>query len=107
MEKWNNKKTEELFKTILGLSSINDAKIFFRDLLTEKEIMEFANRWEAAKMLSSKIPYAEISESTGLSSKTVARISKWLNSGMGGYKKMIKKTARHHKQQFSLEKGLR
>ncbi len=103
MKNWDNKKSEELLKTILRLSNFDDAKNFFRDLLTEKEIAEFANRWEAAKMLSENEPYLKIQKKTGLSSRTVARVSKWLNSGMGGYKKMIE-TLHHGNSSFG--KGL-
>ena len=38
MAKWDNKKSEELFKAILKLKNIKESKNFFRDLLTEKEI---------------------------------------------------------------------
>ncbi|MFH1855376.1 MAG: YerC/YecD family TrpR-related protein [bacterium] len=103
MSKWENKDTKELFKTITALNNTKQARIFLRDLLTEQEIIEFSNRWKAAKMLNAKISYIKISEATGLSSRTVARISKWLNSGMGGYKKMI---AELHHGNSSFGKGL-
>lgn len=91
---WYNKNTKKLFETILSLETESEAKKFFRDLLTESEILEFSNRWLAAKMLADKVPYSQIADKTGLSSTTIARISKWLNSGMGGYKLMLKKD--HH-----------
>jgi len=91
MTKWDNPKTEDLFKAILALDNVNEAKRFFRDLLTEQEIMELGKRWKAAKMLAKKIPYLKIEKETGLSSTTIARISKWLNKGMGGYKLMLDK----------------
>ena len=81
--------TTDLYKTILSLRTLAEAKLFFRDLLTESEIREFSMRWKAAQMLSQNIPYVEIQKQTGLSSRTVARISKWLSTGMNGYKKMI------------------
>lgn len=84
--------TTDLYKTILSLKTLPEAKLFFRDLLTESEIREFSMRWKAAQMLSQNIPYTEIQKQTGLSSRTVARISKWLSSGMNGYKKMITRT---------------
>lgn len=105
MNNWNNKDSKDLFRTITRLKSEKEARNFLRDLLTEQEIIEFSNRWKAAKMLSLKIPYTKISEKTGLSSRTVARISKWLNSGMGGYKKMLQMDSSHHTVQ-SFEKGL-
>ncbi len=105
--KWNNKKTESLFRAVLALKDVDEAKCFFRDLLTEAELIEFSNRWQAAQMLENNISYTTISGKTGLSSTTIARISKWLNNGMGGYKLMLKRLALHHHTSFPVEKGLR
>ncbi|MBD3244908.1 MAG: DNA-binding transcriptional regulator, partial [Candidatus Moranbacteria bacterium] len=52
---------------------------------------EFANRWKAARMLYNKEPYKKIEQQTGLSSTTIARVSKWLQKGMRGYRGMIEK----------------
>ena len=90
-QKWINPKTDELFKAILNLKNLDEARRFFRDLLTEQEIEEFASRWEVAQMLAKNTPYSKIERDTGMSSTTIARISKWLNEGMGGYKLLIKK----------------
>ena len=106
MNKWDNKTTEYLFNVILELKDIKETKKFFRDLLTEAEIIEFGKRWQAAKMLDKNISYEKIEKETGLSSRTVARISKWLNKGMGGYKLMISRLNHHHNR-FSVEKRLR
>ncbi|MBI3334949.1 MAG: hypothetical protein HY001_00415 [Candidatus Portnoybacteria bacterium] len=91
MAKWDNPKTKELFKAILALQSVDEAKRFFRDLLTEQEIIEFANRWKVAQMLDKKIPYSQIEKQTQMSSTTIARISKWLKKGMGGYKFILER----------------
>jgi TrpR-related protein YerC/YecD len=96
--------TKDLFKSIISLKSIDEAKRFFRDLLTEQELVEFGSRWKAAQMLNQKISYSKIEKETGLSSTTVARISKWLNEGLGGYKLMLKK---QHQKRQSFGKGLR
>lgn len=104
--KWDNPKTEDLFRAILALKNVNEAKKFFRDLLTEQEIIEFAKRWQAAKMLNKKMPYSQIEKETGLSSTTVARVSKWLKKGMGGYKLMLKRLTTHHHNSSSFGKGL-
>jgi TrpR-related protein YerC/YecD len=85
---------EKLFKAMLSLESQEECNAFMRDLLTQNEIEEFALRFKAACMLSDEIPYTVIQEETGLSSTTVARISKWLNSGMNGYKLIIDRV--HH-----------
>ncbi len=78
-----------------------------RDLLTEQEIIEFGKRWQAAQMLAKKVPYSKIVGKTGLSSTTVARVSKWLNKGMDGYKLMLKRLNSHHHAAFPNGKGLR
>lgn len=100
----DNKKINELMIAVLALRNRDEAKRFFRDLLTEKELIEFGNRWKAARMLAKNVPYVEIEKETGLSSTTVARVSKWLNSGKGGYKLMLKKLD-HHNLSF-IGKGL-
>jgi len=104
-EKWDNPKTEALLKAVLALRNTSEAKRFFRDLLTEAELIEFGNRWQTAKMLDRNIPYSTITAKTGLSSTTIARVSQWLNNGMGGYKLILNKLAHHHGSS-SFEKGL-
>ena len=88
-EAWLNKNTGDLFKVILSLKSLTEAKAFFRDLLTEREIIEFGARWKAARMLDKAISYKEIEKETGLSSRTIARINIWLKKGKGGYRLLI------------------
>ncbi len=80
-----------LFKAILSLQSLNECQNFLRDLLTEAELKEFANRWKVAQLLAKKIDYKKIEKETGMSSTTIARISKWLIGGTGGYQLAIKK----------------
>jgi len=96
VKNWDNKKSEDLFKVILKLENMRETKKFLRDLLTSEEIIEFSKRWQTAKMLSENISYEKIEKETGLSSRTIARISKWLNKGMGGYKLMLNKINHHH-----------
>ncbi len=82
---------KHLYIAILSLQTMDETKRFLRDLLTEAEIKEFANRWQVAQMLDKKTPYETIALDTGMSSTTIARISKWLNNGEGGYKRMLQK----------------
>lgn len=90
MARWDNKDTDHLITTISSIKSKREIKNFLRDLLTEGEIIEFGKRWRAARMLNDKIPYVQIVKETGLSSTTIARISKWLTKGAGGYKSVLK-----------------
>ena len=64
---------------------------FLSDLLSEDEVKEFANRWKVAKMLNDQVPYLDITLETGVSSATIARISKCLNRENGGYQTIINK----------------
>jgi len=93
---WNNNKTEDLLGAILQLKTQAEARRFFRDLMTEPELVEFGNRWLAARLLSRGVSYTKISARTRLSSTTIARVSKWLKSGMDGYKLMLNRISHHH-----------
>lgn len=93
-EKWDNVKTEELLTAVLSLKTKDEARRFLRDLLTEAELIEFGNRWKAVRMLSQSQSYTAIRGKTGLSTATIARISKWLRKGMGGYALMLSRL--HH-----------
>ncbi|MFI5251735.1 MAG: YerC/YecD family TrpR-related protein [Bacteroidota bacterium] len=92
MRKIDRKDIDELYAGILTLKSVEEAKAFFRDLLTETEIQEFAERWKAARMLAEGIPYTRIIKETGLSSTTVARVARWVKKGTGGYRLAIQRT---------------
>ena len=92
---WKSKENKRLVQAILAIKSENTARRFLRDLMTEKEIEEFAKRFKAAEMLTEKISYSTIEKETGLSSTTVARVAKWLKGKEGGYKIIINKL--HHK----------
>ncbi len=85
----DSKDAKQLFNAFLSLKNEEDCKKFLRDLLTEAELKEFINRWKVAQMLNKQVPYEEISKETGMSSTTIARISKWLTKGMGGYQLVL------------------
>lgn len=79
------------FRAIQSLTTDQECKNFLRDLLTEKELKEFINRWKVVKMLVDKIPYDQITKETHMSSTTIARISKWIHHGKGGYLSVLTK----------------
>ena len=89
--KWQNKDSEELFRAILALDTLPEAENFLRDLLTESEILELSKRWKVVRMLEKDISYKVIEKETSMSSTTIARISKWMQEGRGGYKAMLGK----------------
>lgn len=85
-----NKQTKELFEEVLKLETIEDCESFFRDLCTMQELKSMTDRWQIAKMVWHGIPYRVISEKTGASSTTIARVAHWLSYGEGGYQKACK-----------------
>ena|SRR3989344_561293 len=86
---WNKKENRQLIDGMLSLKNTDEAKRFLRDIMTEKEIREFGLRLEAAILLAKKVHYSAIIEKTGLSSTTIARISKWLKGPLGGYRLIL------------------
>ncbi|MDD5749987.1 MAG: YerC/YecD family TrpR-related protein [Patescibacteria group bacterium] len=89
--KWINQDSDALFGVVLKLENLDESRRFFRDLLTEKEIVELGQRWKVARMLAKGVSYVKIEEETAMSSATIARIHKWLKHGMGGYKLVLKR----------------
>ena len=101
---WNSKEAKQLVEAFLKIKNADEAKRFLRDLMTVGEIEEFGNRLEAARLLTRDTQYCAIIEPTGLSSTTIARISKWLRGPLGGYRLILNKL--HHSNPLKLEKGL-
>ncbi len=86
-----NKNVSDLLRVFLALKNEKECWKFFRDLLTEAEIKEFANRWKVARMLDQKNYYEAIEKETGVSSTTIARVNKWRTKGEGGFKTMLRR----------------
>ena len=101
---WKSKKNKRLIESILAIETDDEARRFLRDLMTEKEIEEFAKRLKAAEMLTKKIPYSVIENENGLSSTTVALVAKWMNGKGGGYRAIISKL--HHHNSIQSRRGL-
>jgi TrpR-related protein YerC/YecD len=91
---WKTKDNKELTKALLALKDMNEAERFLRDLMTKEEIQEFGKRFAAAKLLADDVKYESIVEATGLSSATIARVSKWLRGPLGGYRLILERL--HH-----------
>jgi TrpR-related protein YerC/YecD len=101
---WENMKNRKLVETVLSLKTADEARRFLRDLMTETEIKEFANRLRAAELLSKNVMYSAIEEETGLSSRTIARVSKFLKGKEMGYKSVLSKM--HHHTLSKTKRGL-
>ena len=88
------KEAVALLETVLELRTKREARRFLRDLLTEDEIQMIVARWRVARSLDAGQSYREIESQTGLSSRTIARISRWLKRGEGGYRLALKRGGR-------------
>ncbi len=67
---------KELLRAFSTAQEKGFMKGFLDDLLLESEIKQLAARMEALDMLFMGAPYRQISDTLGLSSKTIARIAK-------------------------------
>jgi TrpR-related protein YerC/YecD len=88
-ERWVTPATTDLFRTIAGLKSAEEAERFFRDLCTIPELHTLAHRWEVAKLLDQGVHYADIAQRTGASTATITRINSWRRFGTGGYRLLL------------------
>ena len=80
---------DRLFQGILSLETVEECYNFFEDVCTVKEIVEIAQRFEVAGMLSKGESYQEISKRTGASTATISRVNKCLTYGSTGYKTVL------------------
>lgn len=90
---WDSDAANELVDILIGLRNKTEMKMFVRDVMTEKEIIEIGSRLQAARMLTNGEKYTDIADKTKLSSRTIARISDWMKQGCGGYAVALNK---HH-----------
>lgn len=98
---WDEDKMQQLLLAIVMVSNKSQAKAVLRDLLTEKEIEEFANRLQIAKLLKAGTPYDDIQKQVPVSTTTIARISKWLSQGAGGYDMVLRALETEYKDHLS------
>lgn len=81
----------ELYQALVKLETVEEAEKFLEDLCTIKELEAMSQRLRAAKMLLAGKTYNEVVEETEISSATLARVSKCVRYGDGGYKSILEK----------------
>jgi TrpR-related protein YerC/YecD len=86
----------EFYDIVSLLRSRDEAKTFFKDLLTLSEVVMISRRIQIAKMLLAGDTYEDIQENLKTATATITQVERWLNNGFGGYKKIIE---RHKKKQ--------
>ena len=85
MERFSIEKYDGFFEAVLKLGTIEQARSFFEDVFTIKELEAISQRLEVAEMLKDGKNYQEISRATGASTATISRVNKCLLYGSGGY----------------------
>ncbi len=84
--KWNTLEGKQLIDAFMAATKRPDImRLFLDDLMTESELDLCIRRFQAVHMLSMATPYALVSNVTGLSSATIARISKQICNRRNGY----------------------
>lgn len=84
--KLQSPETDQLFKAILALESMEECYRFFEDICTVSELRSISQRFEVAKMLREGMTYTAIAERTGASTATISRVNRSLQFGCEGYK---------------------
>ncbi len=85
------KETKNLSNAFLFLNNPDEVFDFLRDILTIEEMKEFQQRFDIAVRLYYKTPYTKIEKELGVSSTTIARVSKYLKWPHQGYAKVIQR----------------
>jgi TrpR-related protein YerC/YecD len=83
---------ERLYTAFAGCASAAEVAALMEDLCTIREVNEMAQRLSVAVMLAGERSYNDIQASTGASATTIARVSKSLNYGAGGYRRALEQT---------------
>ena len=85
-------RTEDMYKAILSLETIDECMRFFDDLCTVSELMAMEQRYNVAKCLNNGMIYNDILAETGASSATISRVNRSLQYGAGGYAVVFERT---------------
>ncbi len=80
-----------LYEAILLLNNRQECENFLKDLCTPKELKDFNDRWEIAKLLDEgQLSYREIAEQTQASLTTITRVARFLkDEPYRGYRTLL------------------
>lgn len=88
----NLEKDKKILVSTLGkLKSAKARAAFLEDLLTEEEILDFAQRIKIAQLILGDKTYDEISTKVGASTSTVSKIGQIIKYGKGGLQNALKR----------------
>ncbi len=85
-EKLEINNLDELYEAILTLETVEECRLFFKDLCTVPELKALSQRFKVAQMLTENHVYSDIVGATGASTATISRVNRSLSyDGAGGY----------------------
>ena len=85
----SDEELQRLYQAFADTDGPDRVECLMEDLCTISELHEMAQRLTVAFMLDAGESYLAIQEKTGASATTIARVSKCLNYGTGGYRSVI------------------
>lgn len=83
------REVEDLLYVLAEMDDRDSLYRFLEDVFTIREIKETSQRLEVARLLAMGKSYAAIEKATGASATTIARVSKCLSYGSGGYEQAL------------------
>lgn len=84
-----NNDVDALLTVLACMDDVDELFSLLEDLFTVREIKESSQRLAVARLLSAGKSYAQVEEQTGASATTIARVSKCLSYGSGGYEQAL------------------
>ena len=98
-EKNMGKVISEFWKASTLINSYEDARLFFKDLLTIQETAMLARRLQIAKMIEEGFSYDVIMLVLKVGRNTVGKVARWLNYGHGGLRQVVQNMLEIEKKQ--------
>ncbi|MBR1765069.1 MAG: TrpR-like protein, YerC/YecD [Ruminococcus sp.] len=85
-EKLEIKNLDDLYRAVLCLETVEECRLFFKDLCTIPELKALSQRFQVAKLLVENHVYSDIVAETGASTATISRVNRSISyDGSGGY----------------------
>ena len=99
MKECRNEELDALFEAFLMMEDRDDCYNLFSDMFTDQEMVSFARRLRVAKLLLNGATYGMIQEQLPVSSATITRINTVLQYGEGGYRHIMEKLVKQHREE--------
>lgn len=82
---------DELFSLVARIDDPADVEKLFLDLCTYNEVEQMATRLKCAELLKGGLTYNQVMDAVEISTATLARVSRCVSHGSGGYNGVMEK----------------